>query len=183
IAIAEKSIDEAKATIGVARANFILAEQEFVRYTKLAKQDAATQRKAEEVTRAYDAAKAEGRLADARLAKAEKNLDLAKTGYDQVHEVKLLVRVKEELVKDARIALETAQHQLEFTQVRAPFPGVVVKRYRSLGDFLSAGTPLLSMYNPDLLYVTANLEETRLPGVAPGKPAQLPPPALPSSLP
>jgi membrane fusion protein (multidrug efflux system) len=85
----------------------------------------------------------------------------------------LLVRVKEEMVKDARIALETAQHQLEFTQVRAPFPGVVVKRYRSLGDFLSAGTPLLSMYNPDLLYVTANLEETRLNGVAPGNPVEL----------
>jgi membrane fusion protein, multidrug efflux system len=43
-----------------------------------------------------------------------------------------------------------------------------VKRYRHLGDFVSAGTPILSMYNPDLLYVTANLEETRLRGVAPG---------------
>jgi membrane fusion protein (multidrug efflux system) len=173
IAIAQKSIDEAKAAIGVAKANVVLAEQEFVRYTKLAKQDAATQRKAEEVTRTHDAAKEEVRLAEARLAKAEKLLDLAKTGYDQIHEVKLLVRVKEEMAKDARIALETAQHQLEFTQVRAPFPGVVVKRYRSLGDFLSAGTPLLSMYNPDLLYVTANLEETRLTGVEPGNPVEL----------
>jgi membrane fusion protein (multidrug efflux system) len=173
IAIAEKGIDEAKAAIGVARANRTLAKQEYDRFTDLADQDAATKRKAEEVTRAYDAAKEEARLADARLAKAEKALDLAKTGYDQIHEVKLLVRVKEDMVKDARIALETAQHQLEFTQVRAPFPGVVVKRYRSLGDFLSAGTPLLSMYNPDLLYVTANLEETRLHGVAPGNPVEL----------
>ena len=49
----------------------------------------------------------------------------------------------------------------------------MVKRYRSLGDFVSAGTPLLSMYNPDLLYVTANLEETRLRGVAPGNPVEL----------
>jgi membrane fusion protein (multidrug efflux system) len=29
------------------------------------------------------------------------------------------------------------------------------------------------MYNPDLLYVTANLEETRLKGVAPGNPVEL----------
>ena len=173
IAIADKSIDEAKAAIGVARANRTLAKQEYDRFTDLADQDAATRRKAEEVTRTYDAAKEEVRLADARLAKAEKLLDLAKTGYDQIREVKLLVSVKEEMVKDARIALETAQHQLEFTQVRAPFPGVVVKRYRSLGDFLSAGVPLLSMYNADLLYVTANLEETRLKGVAPGNPVEL----------
>src|SRR5205807_10277771 len=32
---------------------------------------------------------------------------------------------------------------------------------------------ILSMYNPDLLYVTANLEETRLRGVAPGNPVEL----------
>jgi membrane fusion protein (multidrug efflux system) len=192
-----KTIDEAKAAVALGRANLTLARQEYDRYTGLAAQDAATKRKAQEVTRAHDAAKAELRLADARLAKAEaartkievanrdlevartlvakagKALDLAETGYDQIREVELLVGVKKETVKDAQIALETARHQFEFTQVRAPFPGMVVKRYRSLGDSVSAGTPILSMYNPDLLYVTANLEETRLRGVSPGNPVEL----------
>jgi membrane fusion protein (multidrug efflux system) len=77
------------------------------------------------------------------------------------------------MVKDAQIGLESAEHQLQFTLLRAPFPGVVVKRYRNLGDFASAGTPILSMYNPDLLYVTANLEENRLRGVVPGNPVEL----------
>ena len=36
-----------------------------------------------------------------------------------------------------------------------------------------AGSPLLSMYNPDLLYVEANLEEDRLPGVEPGNPVRI----------
>ncbi len=192
-----KTIDEGKAAVEVAKANLTLARQEYDRFTELAAQDATTKRKAEEVTRAHDAAKAELRLADARLAKAEaartkidvarrdlevsqslvakagKALDLAETGYDQIREVEWLVGVKKEMVKDAQIALDSAQHQFEFTQVRAPFPGVVVKRYRSLGDFISAGTPILSMYNPDLLYVTANLEETRLHGVAPGNSVEL----------
>ena len=44
----------------------------------------------------------------------------------------------------------------------------MVRRYRNLGDFASAGVAVLSLYDPELLYVTANLEETRLPGVAPG---------------
>src|SRR5262249_47442674 len=65
------------------------------------------------------------------------------------------------------------KHILGFTQIRAPFPGVIVKRYRNLGDNVSAGTPILSMYNPDLLYVTANLEETRLRGVTPGNAVDL----------
>jgi membrane fusion protein (multidrug efflux system) len=192
-----KTIDEAKAAVELAKANLTLAKQEYDRFTVLAAQDATTTRKAQEVTRAYDAAKAELRLADARLAKAEaartrievanrdlevartlvakasKALDLAETGYDQIREVELLVGVKKEMVKDAQTGLDTAEHQLQFTQVRAPFPGVVVKRYRSLGDFVSAGTPILSMYNQDLLYVTANLEETRLRGVAPGNSVEL----------
>src|SRR5262249_28330872 len=67
----------------------------------------------------------------------------------------------------------SAETQLRFTRLVAPFPGVVVKRYRNLGDFASPGVAVLSMYNPDLLYVTANLEETRLPGVAPGNAVEL----------
>jgi membrane fusion protein (multidrug efflux system) len=192
-----KTIDEAKAAVEVAKANLTLAKQEYDRWTTLAAQDATTKRKAEEVTRTYDAAKAELRLAEAKLAKAEaaqtkievarrdlevsqslvakagKALDLAETGYDQIREVELLVGVKKEMVKDAQIALDSAQHEFEFTKVRAPFPGVVVKRYRHLGDFASAGVAILSIYNPDLTYVTANLEETRLTGVAPGNPVEL----------
>jgi membrane fusion protein (multidrug efflux system) len=186
------TVDEATAAVEVARANLTLAKQEYERFTSLAAQDATTTRKAQEVTRSHDAGRAELRLAEARLAKADaaqtrievakrdlevaqalvtkaaKALDLAETGHDQIREVELLVGVKREVVKDAQTGLETAEHQLEFTKIRAPFPGIVVKRYRNLGDFVSAGTPVLSMYNPDLLYVTANLEETRLRGVAPG---------------
>jgi membrane fusion protein, multidrug efflux system len=192
-----KTIDETIAGVALANANLTLAKQEYDRFTALASQDATTTRKAQEVTRTYEAAKAELRLAEAKLAKAEaartrievaqkdlevaqtlvtkaaKVLGLAETGYDQIREVELLVSVKKDIVKDARIGLESAEHEFQFTQIRAPFPGVVVKRYRNLGDYVSAGTPILSMYNPDLLYVTANLEETRLRGVAPGNSVEL----------
>src|SRR5947209_7431234 len=192
-----KTVEEARAAVDVAKANSVLAKLEYDRWTKLAAQEAATKVKADEVTRAYEATKAEARLAEARLARAEaartrinvanrdlelaqtlvakanKTLDLARTGRDQIREDEFMDGGKEEMVKDARIGLDSARHQFQFTQVRAPFPGVVVKRYRSLGDFVSAGVPILSMYNPDLLYVTANLEETRLRGVAPGNPVEL----------
>jgi len=192
-----RTIEEAHAAVEVAKANAVLAKQLYDRWTALATTGAATSEKAEEVTRAYDAAKAERQLADAKLAKSEaartriavanrdleaaqslvakakKALDLAKTGSDQIHETKLLVGVKKEMVNDARIALDSATHQLQFTQVRAPFPGVVVRLYRHLGDFASPGVAVLSMYNPELMYVTANLPETHLHGVAPGNPVEL----------
>jgi membrane fusion protein, multidrug efflux system len=190
-------IEEAKAALAAAKADLVLAEQEYVRYTNLEKVEAVPLRRAQEVTRARDAAAAHKNLAAAKLARAEadrtrievatrtleaaekttqkamKGVDLAETGNDQIREVKLQTAVKKEDVEDARRALEAAEDNLRFTQIRAPFPGIVVKRYRHLGDFASPGVAILSMYNPDLTYVTANLEETRLPGVAPGNPVEL----------
>jgi membrane fusion protein (multidrug efflux system) len=193
----EKGIDEAQAGLDAARADLVLAQQDYTRYTTLYRQDAAPQRQAQEVTKARDAAEAHKNLAAAKLAraradrtqidvarrtleaaekmtqKAAKGVDLAETGNDQIREVELLTAVKKEDVEDARRALAAAEDTLRYTQVRAPFPGVVVKRYRHLGDFASAGVALLSMYNPEVTYVTANLEETRLPGVSPGNPVEL----------
>ncbi len=186
----DRSIDEANAAVAAAKADQTLAQVEYDRYTKLLRDDAATKQKAQQAERARDAADAQVSLAKAKLAlaqaerrkndvavrdveaaltatqKAEKNVDLAQTGNAQIHEAELQTAVK-------KAAVEDAKDQRRYTKILAPFPGVVVKRYRHLGDFASPGVAVLSMYNRDLLYVTANLEEDRLPGVAPGNPVRI----------
>lgn len=193
----EKDIEEARAGVKAAKASLTLAEQEFGRFSRLAQQGASTQERQQQTTQSRDAAQAQVELADAKLAKAlvsrtqvdiarhsldaaqsgtekaSKGVDLSQTGYDQIHELELLIRVKELTVEEAARSLEAAEHELEYTRVRAPSAGVVVKRYRHLGDFAPAGATLLSLYDPELLYVEANLEETRLPGVAPGNPVRI----------
>ena len=193
----EKGIDEARAGVKAARASLTLAELEYTRFTRLERQGASPTRQRDQVTQSRDSASAQVDLAGARLAKAlasrtqidvarstleaaqkaeqkaAKGVDLAGVGYDQIREIELLVKVKEQTVEQARRALEAAENDLAYTKVRAPFPAIVVKRYRHLGDFVAAGSPLLSLYNPDLLYVEANLEEDRLPGVEPGNPVRI----------
>jgi membrane fusion protein (multidrug efflux system) len=193
----EKGVDEAQAGVAAAKADLVLAEQEYARYSNLYKQDAVPLKRSQEVTRSRDAAEAQRKLAAAKLAlaeaertqievakrtleaaektsqKAASGVDLAQTGNAQIREMELLTALKKENVTEAQRALKSAEDQLKYTQIHAPFPGVIVKRYRNLGDFASAGIPILSMYNPDLLYVTANLEETRLRGVAPGNAVEL----------
>jgi membrane fusion protein, multidrug efflux system len=188
----EKGIDEARAGAKAAQASLTLAELEYTRYTNLMQTGASTKQREQHATQSRDVARAQLDQANAKLAKAlanrtqidvahrafeaaekteqkaAKSVDLSETGYDQVRELELLVKVKEQTVEQARRSLELAENELAYTKVRAPFPGVLVKRYRHLGDFVAAGSPLVSMYNPDLLYVEANLEEDRLPGVEPG---------------
>jgi membrane fusion protein (multidrug efflux system) len=193
----EKGIDEARAGVKAARASLTLAELEYARFTRLEQTGASTLERQQHVTQSRDSAQAQVEASEAKLGKARasltqidvarrsleaaqkaeqkaaKGIDLAETGYDQIHELELLVKVKELTVEQARRALEAAENDLAYTQVRAPFPGVVVKRYRHLGDYAPAGSPLLSMYNTDLLYIEANLEEDRLPGVEPGNPVHI----------
>jgi membrane fusion protein, multidrug efflux system len=188
----EKGIDEARATLKAARADLLLAMNDHHRYTTLQKLGTVTLREQEESTRSHDSAAARVELAEAKLAKAissrtqvivareaaeaaradvqrsARSVDLSETSNDQIRVVELLVGVKEAAVDEARRSLEAAEHDLAFTKVRAPIAGVVVRRYRNLGDFATAGVAVLSLYDPELLYITANLEETRLPGVSPG---------------
>ena len=188
----EKGIDEASAGVKAAKASLTLAELEYTRFTRLEEQGASPRRQQQQVTQSRDSASAQVDLAAARLAKAltsrtqigvarlaldaaqkseqkaAKGIDLSEIGNDQIHETELMVKVKEQSVEQARRVLEATESDLAYTRVRAPFPGIVVKRYRHLGDNSAAGSPILSMYNPELLYMEANLEEDRLPGVEPG---------------
>jgi membrane fusion protein (multidrug efflux system) len=152
----EASLAEAQASVDAANADLVLADQQYKRYTNLQSQNVVSLQRAQEVTQSRDAAQAHQKLAEAKLASAHaERTKIART------------------VAEARAALTSVENQLKYTQIRAPLPGVVVKLYRHLGDFASAGVPILSMYNPDLLYVTANLEETRLEGVRPGATVEL----------
>ncbi len=134
---------------------------------------AAKLAKAEAERTQIEVAKRTLEAAEKSTQKAAGGVDLAETGNAQIREMELLTALKKENVTEARRALTSAEDQLKYTQIHAPFPGIIVKRYRHLGDFASAGVPILSMYNPDLMYVTANLEETRLHGVAPGNAVEL----------
>src|SRR5262249_15760250 len=193
----EKGIHEARSDLEAARARLVLAEEDHKRYATLFAIEAATQRQSQEATRTYQTSQAEVKAAEARLGRAlagekkvdavrqaavatahqaeraEQALEVARTRRLEITESERQVEVKRQEVGQARRALDVAKTNLSYTRLVAPFSGVVVHLYRHLGDHVPAGTPVLSIYNPELTYVTANLEESKLEGVAPGNPVHL----------
>jgi membrane fusion protein, multidrug efflux system len=193
----EKAIHEARSDLEAASARLVLAEADHTRYATLFAKEAATQRQSQEATRTYQTSQAEVKATEARLGralagekkveavrqsaaatahqtqKAEQSLELALTRRLEITEAERQVEVKRQEVDEARRALDVAKTSLRYTRIVAPFPGVVVHLYRHLGDHVPAGTPVLSMYNPELTYITANLEESKLEGVAPGNAVHL----------
>jgi membrane fusion protein (multidrug efflux system) len=71
-------------------------------------------------------------------------------------------------VAAARAALETAEVQRSWTVLTAPASGVVSRRMADPGDLVQAGQTLTMLVPTDLVWITANVKETRLGRVIPG---------------
>lgn len=193
----EKGIHEARSDLEAARARLDLAEKDHTRYAALFANEAATQRESQVATRTYQTSRADVKASEARLGralagekrveaarqaataaahqarKAERSVEVALTRRLEITEAERQVEVNNQQVGEERRALDVAQTNLRYTRIVAPFSGVIVHLYRHLGDHVPAGTPVLSMYNPELTYVTANLEESKLEGVMPGNRVRL----------
>ena len=152
--------------------------------------------KAGQVLARIDARAAEQNVAasDALVLSARATLDVATKEFDRQ---KLLFEKK----YTSQAALERAEAQFKATQaqvsaqlaqagaartqsgffvLRAPYGGVIADVPAVLGDMAMPGRPLLTLYDPASLRVTASIPQTEIARIAPGKPAKVQFPGLPA---
>ena len=152
-------IAAAKATIDVDNATKLFAQQENKRYTDLAKTGYGSVQNAQQA-QARDAG------ADAAIQRDTANLASA------LKQVELL---KAEILQAKATAARAAalQHQAElnlgYTTVVSPIDGVVGNRTLRVGQYVQAGTQLMSIVPTDGAYVVANFKETQLTHVHAGQ--------------
>ena len=116
--------------------------------------------------------------------KARSAYETARYAHDEAVEKLSLLREgsREEDIRTGRANLEMAKAQLavaaaeakqarvnlSYAEVCAPFDGLVVRKWQNPGAMTAAGRPVLSLFNPDTLYVSANVEEKNLSRIHPG---------------
>ncbi len=188
----EKAINQAAAAVASARAVLVKTKEDFDRYKKLFEQRSVPERRFEDATRDYHTAEADLDSAVAKLEKtqadrlqieiaqqgvaqkqrarerSEEHLRLAKLIALEIDEQRRQVAYRKAQVDQATRDEDTVRTRLQYTKVVAPFEAVVVRRFRNPGDHAPVGSPILSIYDPELVFVTAYMEEERLEGVAPG---------------
>lgn len=71
-------------------------------------------------------------------------------------------------VKASQAQLGVIETQLNNTRVRASASGVVAKKWVVPGDIIQAGQPIMTIYDLNEVWVTANFEETKLASIHPG---------------
>lgn len=82
-------------------------------------------------------------------------------------------KIAQSQVKVAESQLEVIRTQLLNTVIKAPFKGTVSKKWALVGDVVQAGQPIFAIYNMQNIWVTANLEETKLESIKLGDPVEI----------
>ncbi len=125
-----------------------------VRFTDVEQQSALRQAKA-----SLEEALARRKQADAEFTRAEGLFESGSSSrreYDQALAARDAAVAR---VTAARSAVATAEQQLEYTLVRAPYAGIVTERHVEVGEAVAVGQPLMSGLSLEALRVVVNLPQ------------------------
>jgi HlyD family secretion protein len=116
-----------------------------------------------------DLAQAEADLENARLnfervqglysnnVESVQTYDAARTSYDSA---RARVDAAKKQIQAAAAQSQKAKVYLDYTKISAPTNGIVDVRAALEGEVVNAGQPIVTLINPDDLWVSANVEET-----------------------
>ncbi|QYJ75807.1 MULTISPECIES: HlyD family secretion protein [Shewanella] len=153
-------IAQAKAGVQASEADVRRVQQQLTRATELRRRDYSSQDDVDRLTAEFDGAAA--RLAESRasLAAREQELGVLKAQREQLFAARA----------EANAGLELARLQLQDTEIRAPFNGIVGKRGAFVGQYVQPGQALFSLVPDGTVWITANFKETQIQAMVPGQP-------------
>lgn len=84
------------------------------------------------------------------------------TSRSQLENSLRALRVAEAALQDAKVNFDQAQQNLQRTDIRAPFTGLVRSENVDIGQFISRGSPIATLYASDLVEVRLPIADRQL---------------------
>ena len=156
-------IEAARAALGVDQANQTFAEQDDKRYAHLATTGYGSVQNAQQAASRIAAAKASVARDQASLVTALKQVDVLKAELAQAKAT----------VARSEAAQNQAELNLSYTDIVSPGDGVIGNRTLRVGQYVQAGTQLMSVVPVSQAYIVANYKETQLTNVRAGQPVEI----------
>ena len=153
LAAAEAQQREAEAALESSRLVFERTEQ-------LGRTGIASAQDLDQARTSHDAAQAHAAAARRQVEAQRASLELARANAEQVALRREQLTGDERQLAAAEAQQEKADVRLAYTELQAPIDGVVDVRAVREGEVVSAGQPVLTLVNPDDLWVLADVEET-----------------------
>jgi HlyD family secretion protein len=146
---AEANFQRATASAQKAQANFANAKAINERRQKLVQSATTSVETAETAKTTQDAA-----LADVNLAASD-------------------IAVARAAIGDAKAQLQQESATLDFHTLAAPYAAMVTARQKELGSALGAGEPVLTLIDPNSVWVLAFIDESKAGEIRVGEPAEI----------
>jgi membrane fusion protein (multidrug efflux system) len=156
-------IDAARAAVAVDLANQTFAHQDDKRYAALASVGYGSEQNAQQ---------ASSRVAALKASIARDNASLA-TAIKQVDQIKAELAQAEAALARDQANLRQAELNLSYTTIVAAVDGVVGNRTLRIGQYVQAGTQLMSVVPLQAAYLVANFKETQLTHVRAGQSVEI----------
>ena len=157
---AEATLASTEAQQKQAVANLDLARINFNRTDGLYKQRIVSAQDEDQARTSLQAAEANVEALQKQVQAAKAALALAHSNAEQVamRERELLSNRRQ--LAAARAQNEAAEARLDYTEIRAPISGLVTLRAALEGEIVNPSQPIAVLYDPDDLWVSAEVEET-----------------------
>ncbi|HWD18198.1 MAG TPA: efflux RND transporter periplasmic adaptor subunit [Verrucomicrobiae bacterium] len=160
-------IAQAEASLAAAQAQVTQGEADLENFTLTLKRETDLYHRGVDPVQAYDQARTAQAGAEARVeslrkqvAAAQAAVALAQSGAEETAARRAALAASESQSSAAAAQTELAQVRLDYTEVRAPTNGVVNVRAALQGEVVNPGQAIVTLINPDDLWVRADVEET-----------------------
>src|SRR3954470_3468051 len=157
---AEAALRSFEAQVKAAEADVEAVRLTFTRTQDLAQKKIASTQELDQARTAYAAAQARvdslNRQADAQRAAVA----LARSNAEQIAVRRSQLQASEHMEAAAQAQKTKADVRLRYTEINAPIDGIVDVRAVRQGEVVAAGQPIVTLINPDDLWVRCDVEET-----------------------
>jgi HlyD family secretion protein len=187
-----QEVERARLLVEATRATSENAARENARYAELFKNGVVAERTRDNVRVQFETARREHEraveayklaregtrreqidTARSRLAEGEAVLRLAESNLKKIDAAVQEVEAARARAESAQAALRLAEIQLAYTELRAPFGGIVVSRSLEPGEVVSAGQEVLSLADLSTVDLKVFVAETEVGKVKPGQPVEV----------
>lgn len=149
----------AVANAEVQRTRLEKAKSDLTRDEELLKDQAITQKQADDSRANYDAA----------LKQYQSNLEMVNFANTQVTTAGAQIRKAQAAAETRKAARDQSKLRLSYCQITAPVSGRIGKRNLEKGQYVQPGQPLFTIVSDEDFWIVANFKETQLKNVKEGQ--------------
>src|SRR5262245_42357913 len=157
---AESTLASIEAQVEAATADVESARLTYTRTQNLSQQGVASPQELDQARTAAAAAQAKLDALKKQVEAQRATVALARANAEQIQMKRSQVTTNEHMQAAASAQRAKADVRLRYTEIHAPLDGIVDVRAVRVGEVVTAGQPVVTVINPDDLWVRVDVEES-----------------------